>query len=115
MRKCAQQGMVFEAPLLRQAQGMISLERKALQKSSVLSRYDELRNYSNDRSIFLATLRDTIEAPWQSWELQQLPVRRNLAPEQVCKPEACLSGLQHVPGLDSDVSMSDCCSANADE
>lgn len=49
----------------------------------LLRRYDDLKNYSNDRSIFLANLRDAIEAPWQAWELQQLPVRRDLAIEEV--------------------------------
>ncbi|KAF6254782.1 hypothetical protein COO60DRAFT_1538767 [Scenedesmus sp. NREL 46B-D3] len=34
--------------------------------------YDDLRNYENERSIWLASLRDTIEAPWQAWEDQQM-------------------------------------------
>ena len=32
-------------------------------------RYDDLRNYSNERSIYLAQLRNSIEEPWQQWEL----------------------------------------------
>lgn len=31
--------------------------------------YDDLRNYSNERSIYLAQLRNSIEEPWQQWEL----------------------------------------------
>eukprot|EP00882_Tetradesmus_deserticola_P000240 GHRQ01000267.1.p1 GENE.GHRQ01000267.1~~GHRQ01000267.1.p1 ORF type:complete len:688 (+),score=265.24 GHRQ01000267.1:2028-4091(+) len=34
--------------------------------------YDDLRSYENERSIWLASLRDTIEAPWQAWEQQQM-------------------------------------------
>jgi hypothetical protein len=36
------------------------------------SRYDDLSNYVNERSLWLAKLRDTIEEPWQEWELAQL-------------------------------------------
>ncbi len=32
-------------------------------------RYDDLAHYSNERSLFLAQLRDSIEGPWQQWEL----------------------------------------------
>lgn len=50
-------------------------------------RYDDLRNYSNDRSVYLAQLRDSIEEPWQAWELAQLstPVSeyKDLTPQQV--------------------------------
>lgn len=35
-------------------------------------RYDELTNYTNERSLWLAKLRDTIEGPWQEWEMGQL-------------------------------------------
>lgn len=35
-------------------------------------RYDDLRNYENERSTWLATLRERIEAPWQAWEQQQM-------------------------------------------
>ena len=35
-------------------------------------RYDDLRNYTNERSIWLANLRDRIEEQWQAWELEQL-------------------------------------------
>ncbi|WIA10760.1 hypothetical protein OEZ85_010929 [Tetradesmus obliquus] len=34
--------------------------------------YDDLRNYENERSTWLATLRERIEAPWQAWEQQQM-------------------------------------------
>ena len=37
-------------------------------------RYDDLKNYSNERSLFLAQLRDSIEGPWQAWELSQVDV-----------------------------------------
>ena len=33
------------------------------------SRYDDLRNYNNERSLYLAQLRNSIEEPWQQWEL----------------------------------------------
>jgi hypothetical protein len=36
--------------------------------------YDELDNYTNDRSLFIATVRDRIEADWQAWELAQIDV-----------------------------------------
>ena len=48
-----------------------------------LCRYDDLSNYSNERSVFLANLRDAIETPWQAWELEQLPVRRDMSPAEV--------------------------------
>lgn len=35
-------------------------------------RYDDLSNYVNERSLWLAKLRDMIEEPWQEWELGQL-------------------------------------------
>jgi hypothetical protein len=35
-------------------------------------RYDHLRNYENERSIWLANLREIIEGPWQAWEQQQM-------------------------------------------
>ena len=34
----------------------------------LLHRYDDLRNYSNERSLYLAQLRRSIEEPWQQWE-----------------------------------------------
>jgi hypothetical protein len=34
--------------------------------------FDDLRNYDNERSYFLAKLRDRIEASWQQWEERQL-------------------------------------------
>ena len=37
-------------------------------------RYDDLKNYSNERSLYLAQLRDSIEGPWQAWELSQIDV-----------------------------------------
>lgn len=35
-------------------------------------RYDDLSHYVNERSAWLASLRDVIEEPWQAWELGQL-------------------------------------------
>lgn len=48
-------------------------------------RYDDLRNYSNERSLVLAQLRDSIERPWQKWEAAQLPVEQyqTMSPEEV--------------------------------
>ena len=37
-------------------------------------RYDDLKNYNNERSLYLAQLRDSIEGPWQAWELSQIDV-----------------------------------------
>lgn len=34
--------------------------------------YDDLRHYTNERSDYLRTVRDRIEAVWQPWELAQL-------------------------------------------
>jgi hypothetical protein len=36
--------------------------------------YDDLANYSNDRSMYLAQLRESIERPWQAWEAAHLPL-----------------------------------------
>lgn len=36
--------------------------------------YDELSNYANERSLYLQTVRNRIEAAWQAWELAQLDV-----------------------------------------
>jgi hypothetical protein len=36
--------------------------------------YDDLRRYTNERSIYLQMLRNQIEEVWQSWELAQLDV-----------------------------------------
>lgn len=36
--------------------------------------YDDLHNYTNDRSLYVATVRDRIEADWQAWELAQIDV-----------------------------------------
>jgi len=36
--------------------------------------YDDLQNYTNDRSLYIATVRDRIETEWQAWELAQLDV-----------------------------------------
>lgn len=36
--------------------------------------YDELSNYDNERSSYLRTVRERIEAAWQGWELSQLDV-----------------------------------------
>ena len=34
--------------------------------------YDDLRHYSNERSLYLHQIRDRIETPWQAWELSKL-------------------------------------------
>ncbi|MFN6487236.1 MULTISPECIES: iron-containing redox enzyme family protein [unclassified Nostoc] len=34
--------------------------------------YDDLQNYTNERSLYLSSCRDQIEAAWQQWELAQL-------------------------------------------
>lgn len=49
-------------------------------------RFDDLKNYSNDRSLYLAQLRDSIEEPWQAWELSHMPAAeyKQLSPDQVC-------------------------------
>ncbi|MEH2052519.1 iron-containing redox enzyme family protein [Nostoc sp.] len=36
--------------------------------------YDDLQNYTNERSLYLYSCRDQIEAAWQQWELAQLDV-----------------------------------------
>ncbi len=36
--------------------------------------YDDLRHYSNERSLYLHQVRDQIEAAWQEWELAQMDV-----------------------------------------
>lgn len=36
--------------------------------------YDDLRHYTNERSLYLQRVRDQIETPWQQWELAQLDV-----------------------------------------
>lgn len=48
-------------------------------------RYDDLQNYSNERSIYLAKLRNAIEDPWQRWELHQRA--HDISPSQVMTPE----------------------------
>ena len=59
-------------------------------------RYDDLRNYSNERSIYLAKLRDTIEKPWQQWELDQVDsnINSSMSPSQVtcCSHGVSLEG-----------------------
>lgn len=40
----------------------------------VLFWYDDLRNYNNERSIYLAQLRHSIEQPWQQWETAHFDV-----------------------------------------
>lgn len=48
--------------------------------------YDDLKNYSNDRSMFLSGLREHIEEPWQHWEMSQLPGPgdyQSLSPDEV--------------------------------
>lgn len=34
--------------------------------------YDDLRHYTNERSFYLKTVRDEIEAAWQQWEAAQI-------------------------------------------
>jgi hypothetical protein len=36
--------------------------------------YDDLRHYSNERSLYLSSLCQQIEAAWQNWELAQIDV-----------------------------------------
>ncbi|MDZ8088639.1 MAG: iron-containing redox enzyme family protein [Nostoc sp. DedQUE12b] len=36
--------------------------------------YDDLRHYNNERSLYLRSCRDQIEAAWQQWELAQFDV-----------------------------------------
>lgn len=36
--------------------------------------YDDLRRYTNERSLFLQIVHNQIEAPWQVWELAQIDV-----------------------------------------
>ncbi|WP_375515546.1 iron-containing redox enzyme family protein [uncultured Nostoc sp.] len=36
--------------------------------------YDDLQNYTNERSLYLSSCRDEIEAAWQRWELAQIDV-----------------------------------------
>ncbi|MEH1818646.1 MAG: iron-containing redox enzyme family protein [Nostoc sp.] len=36
--------------------------------------YDDLQNYTNERSLYLYSYRDQIETAWQQWELAQLDV-----------------------------------------
>ncbi|MEH1766155.1 iron-containing redox enzyme family protein [Nostoc sp.] len=36
--------------------------------------YDDLQNYTNERSLYLSSCRDQIETAWQQWELAQLDV-----------------------------------------
>lgn len=40
----------------------------------VYYRYDDLRNYNNERSMYLAQLRHSIEEPWQQWEMGHFDV-----------------------------------------
>ena len=63
----------------------------------VLFWYDDLRNYTNERSIWLANLRDRIEEQWQAWELEQLDqaarISRDMPLEQVSLllvPRSCI-------------------------
>lgn len=37
-----------------------------------VGRFDDLRNYQNERSVWLSQLREQIEEPWQAWEQQQM-------------------------------------------
>jgi len=44
--------------------------------------YDDLRNYTNERSTYLQKVRDQIEEAWQAWELAQIKVE-SLQPVEV--------------------------------
>jgi len=39
------------------------------------TRFDDLGSYANERSLWLAALRNAVEAAWQAWEADQLPFR----------------------------------------
>jgi predicted transcriptional regulator len=47
------------------------------------NRYDDLANYTNERSPWVAGLREAIEAPWQEWELAQLLASADVAQGEV--------------------------------
>jgi hypothetical protein len=38
--------------------------------------YDALESYTNERSTYLAGVRDRIESAWQAWELTQLDIEK---------------------------------------
>ena len=60
--------------------------------SVFLSRYDDLANYRNERSLFLAEIREDIEEAWYSWEVQQHvneAALRQMTPEQVSHLAHC--------------------------
>ncbi|OKH40972.1 hypothetical protein NIES2119_01310 [[Phormidium ambiguum] IAM M-71] len=40
--------------------------------------YDDLRRYTNERSLYLRTVRDRIEEAWQKWETAQLDIEAYL-------------------------------------
>ncbi|MBD2005301.1 MULTISPECIES: iron-containing redox enzyme family protein [Cyanophyceae] len=46
--------------------------------------YDDLRHYTNERSIYLQLVRDQIEEAWQNWEIAQIDVAalQKLDPKQ---------------------------------
>lgn len=57
-----------------------------------LGRYDSLSHYENERSAWLAAVRDDIERPWQAWEegqlvgalrLDSLAALQELSPQQL--------------------------------
>ncbi|MBD0327552.1 MAG: iron-containing redox enzyme family protein, partial [Pyrinomonadaceae bacterium] len=53
--------------------------------------YDDLRNYDNERSVYLRAVRERVEAAWQQWELAQLDVealRREDIREALCRRAA---------------------------
>lgn len=49
--------------------------------------YDDLRHYTNERSLYLYKVRDQIESAWQEWELAQIDVAalQNLDVKQALK------------------------------
>ena len=52
-----------------------------------MHRYDDLKNYRNERSLLLAQIREDIEEAWYQWELQQndldVPALQQMSAEQV--------------------------------
>ncbi len=84
--------------------------------------YDDLRNYQNERSLYLQLLRNRIESVWQSWELthldlekiQQLNVKQALQeradvdlnpplsePKQYLREHMSLDGYRHILAIAS--------------
>ena len=49
--------------------------QKSISQAYLLHRFDDLRNYSNERSLYLAQLRHSIEEPWQQWESSHFDIQ----------------------------------------